>query len=251
MLIQYSGFTYVAIANNEDQCQSGLEQPSTITPLDGEPPSTIPATTSLTITEVYELSSDVTLSDNATSTSTAFNTLTQAIISPTWIYAPKFQVELQDTDTAAASTWSSIFASIKSANANLTSANANSSSAYPSATPTATPPHHTTSGGVIAGAVVGALAGLVFVVCFVVFMLRRRKLKTAASENTEWGKQELDGKQVGRVEMDGDKEIKELDAPLAPPVELPGHEMEPPVSEMRNSPNTPVGPDEIRNTGNE
>jgi hypothetical protein len=146
------------------------------------------------------------------------------------------------------SLWSSIFkaASLSAESAaNATQGQSSSATTSPattsSAITTTNPKEKSISGGAIAGIVIGAVVGLVLIIGAILLWLRWRKehLKTTP-ENGAWAKQELDSKPIDRAELEGTREIKEIDAPDAPPVELPGHALE--SSEMRVSPATPHNP---------
>jgi len=162
------------------------------------------------------------------------------------------QVRYHATDTEVVSLWASIDAANAASlsSASLASASSvsgtRSTTSSPNSARSSTPPSpHRLSGGAIAGIVIGAIAGLLFIIGTVLFLLRKRQRKEkVVPEGAGWGKQELDGKPVGHIELDADKEIKELNAPPAAPVELPGHDLQAPVSEMRNTPNTPTVPNE-------
>jgi hypothetical protein len=176
------------------------------------------------------------------------------------ITAPVFYIAFQESDSEVASTWSSIFtlqnaelASRLSSQSAASAASvlsaegiANSTVAGPSVSTSATvgSDNKGISGGAIAGIVVGAVAGLLFLMGAVLLVLRRRRNAATMDEGTSpneaneageaWNKPELDSKAVGRVELDNEShEIKELQAPVSPPVELPGHEsQQPEVSEL-------------------
>lgn len=231
-------FAYIATDTYLGQCQSSIDQPLTKIQQNGGIPLVVAATSVHTIAVMEE-----SFTVNSTESSTIVFSLNSSLVVSTYIniFAPPIQIQYQATDTEVAVLWSSIFAANKGAAA--PSSTTNPSGVLPSSSPS---PVHKSSPGVIAGAAAGGVLALLLVISLVVLLLRKRRRTFARGGNVGWEKQELGGKQVEFAELDGDREIKELNVPPTAAVELPGHGLEATISELRGSPNTPTRPNERR-----
>ena len=99
--------------------------------------------------------------------------------------------------------------------------------ASPSSQPSPSP-----SEDAIAGIVIGAIVGLLIILSGILVWLRKRRRNERIAEagnmhrapsDATWGEAELDSHQIQPTESKAEREIKEVHAPDAPPVELPGH----------------------------
>jgi hypothetical protein len=244
----YEVFSLFAYTNSS--CEIAINVPVTES---GIPPVVLNPSTTFS-TALIDTVPEVLISTGANTTlraTTGESTFTTELVTNgrLTISAPVIEVYYQETDTEVASLWSSSFeaSSLSIARAANSTQGQNTAAATSSAAVTSSAISNTNSkersvsGGTIAGIVIGAVVGLVLIIGAIFLWLRWRKRHTKATpEDSAWAKQELDSKPIDPVELEGTKEIKEIYAPDAPPVELPGHALE--SSEMRISPATPYNP---------